>query len=168
MLVDVEPKPLTEQDPAILFILGDRLGRPTRLRPGVWLWPHLSCEYDVVNELVDHVEAMGNLLYEPGDGTPFEQMLRKGDLRAYGVCDGYEDILSHPEYQFLASDPRPFTIVVHEIRRDEQPQDGGWRWHKWGPYIGTYEPQHEYLYYESIERVFAFRILQHASQGPQE
>ena len=37
----------------------------------------------------------------------------------------------------------------------------GWRWHKWGPYIGTQDPQCEYLADEpEIKEVFVYRFIQ--------
>lgn len=36
---------------------------------------------------------------------------------------------------------------------------GGWRWHKWGEYIGVHEPQHEYLSYEKgIDYVLSYDL----------
>lgn len=36
---------------------------------------------------------------------------------------------------------------------------GGWRWHKWGEYIGVHEPQHEYLSYEKgIDYVLSYSL----------
>ena len=36
---------------------------------------------------------------------------------------------------------------------------GGWRWHKWGEYIGLHEPQHEYLSYEKgIDYVLSYDL----------
>ena len=35
----------------------------------------------------------------------------------------------------------------------------GWRWHKWGEYIGVHEPQHEYLSYEKgIDYVLSYSL----------
>lgn len=36
---------------------------------------------------------------------------------------------------------------------------GGWRWHKWGEYIGVHEPQYEYLSYEKgIDYVLSYDL----------
>ena len=36
---------------------------------------------------------------------------------------------------------------------------GGWRWHKWGEYLGVHEPQHEYLSYEQgIDYVLSYDL----------
>jgi hypothetical protein len=38
---------------------------------------------------------------------------------------------------------------------------GGWRWHKWGPYIGTQEPKCEYIHDEpEIEEVFTYHVYE--------
>ena len=36
---------------------------------------------------------------------------------------------------------------------------GGWRWHKWGEYIGKHNPQYEYLDHESgIDYVLVWKL----------
>lgn len=80
-------------------------------------------------------------------------------LNPYGICDDHQQILVQcPELQ----DPeRQFVVTLTEVRKDQQPDWGGWRWHKWGPYIGTHDIQHEYLYDEQgIERVFVYHIYE--------
>lgn len=80
-------------------------------------------------------------------------------IQSCGVCDNVEQILAAcPE--LLTSDRR-FVICVHTIRKSTEPEDGGWRWHKWGPYIGTLNPQCEYLAHEpEIEQVMTFHIYE--------
>jgi len=47
------------------------------------------------------------------------------------------------------------------IRKDLEPTDGGWRWHKWGEYIGTQNPQMEYIHDEpEIEKVYVYHIYE--------
>lgn len=78
----------------------------------------------------------------------------------YGVCDNADQLLRHfPELE--ASD-RTFVVTLTEVCKDEQPETGGWRWHKWGPYIGSHEPECEYLYdEEDIETVFVYHIYEY-------
>lgn len=77
----------------------------------------------------------------------------------YGVCDSLEQIKEH--YPELEDPSRYFVVVLTEVRRDEQSEWGGWRWHKWGEYIGNHQITHEYLYYEKdIERVFCYHIYE--------
>lgn len=80
-------------------------------------------------------------------------------LEPYGVADNVEQIIAaNPVLQ----DPdRKFVITVTRIKKSEQPLDGGWRWHKWGRYIGTQEPTYEYLFDEpSIDEVLCFHIYE--------
>ena len=133
-------------------------GKPRRLAEGVWQWGHWSPELDT-NEL---------------DRADYDY--------CYGVCDDYTQLLELPVPQTVLVDPEddadrwntrvqaarmihgpdPVTVFVVEIRRDTQPKEGGWRWHKWGTYIGKHEPQHEYLYdEEGIDRVFTFSVKRH-------
>ena len=83
----------------------------------------------------------------------------------YGVADNASQVLAyydrlmeeHTEYM----NARDFVILMSPIFRDSQPQDGGWRWHKWGPYIGKFESKCEYLYDEQgIDFVYVFSIIE--------
>jgi hypothetical protein len=77
----------------------------------------------------------------------------------YGVCDDVVNFLEH--YAWIESDPRYFIVSFAPMLKSEQPPDGGWRWHKWGEYIGHYNPTHEYLYDEpDIERVECYHIFE--------
>jgi hypothetical protein len=78
----------------------------------------------------------------------------------YGVCDDVKQVLELCP-MLEASRKRKFVISITEIRRDEQPESGGWRWHKWGPYIGTQQPGCEYLYEDThIESVYVYHIYE--------
>lgn len=49
--------------------------------------------------------------------------------------------------------------VLTRLLKSEESSDGGWRWHKWGEYIGTHKPQCEYLHDEpEIEEVWVFDV----------
>lgn len=90
--------------------------------------------------------------------TSFGDYDWKHSRDTYGVADSvsqiyrkYRKVLNNPDYLFI--------VDVCEVRKDHQPEDGGWRWHKWGTYIGKKEPQCEYLYDEpKIDSVFVFHI----------
>lgn len=85
---------------------------------------------------------------------------RKGDWFCnYGVCDNYQQILE--QCPMLKESNRQFFITVKSVKKNEQSEIGGWRWHKWGPYIGTQEITTEYLYNEPIiEEVFVYHIYE--------
>jgi ribonucleotide reductase alpha subunit len=76
-------------------------------------------------------------------------------VECYGVADNIEQIKEFYKDQIASNNP--IVISVTEINKNTQPEDGGWRWHKWGQYIGTMEPQCEYIYDEpEIDSVFVF------------
>ena len=71
----------------------------------------------------------------------------------YGVCDNASQILNHYE-------PKEDEVVLMvPIIRKFESEIGGWRWHKWGSYIGVQNPSHEYIYDDKdIDVVFCFTI----------
>jgi hypothetical protein len=79
---------------------------------------------------------------------------------SYGVADNIDQILQ--KYDPYIKDPdNYFCIYTTKITKSEEPQEGGWRWEKWGEYIGTQEPKRQYLYDEPlIESIFVFHIIQ--------
>ena len=83
----------------------------------------------------------------------------------YGVADNASQIMDyydklyneHSDYM----DNHKFVILLTPIFREDQPEYGGWRWHKWGPYLGVHNIKCEYLYNEKgIDYVYAFKILE--------
>lgn len=84
----------------------------------------------------------------------------EADPQDYGVCDSWGQILER--WPVIAADPsHQYMILLTRIVKAEQESDGGWRWHKWGEYIGVHEPRHEHLYDEDgIEQVFVFHIVE--------
>lgn len=84
----------------------------------------------------------------------------------YGVSDNASQVLDYYEnfllknYSYYMND-RKFVITMTPIFKEAQPEHNGWRWHKWGQYIGDFEPKHEYLYDEkSIDYVYCFTVLE--------
>lgn len=78
----------------------------------------------------------------------------------YGVCDNYEQILEREEdIDYYVNSDEKFCILMTPIYKKEQPAEGGWRWCKWGDYIGDQESEAEYLYDEpNIEMVYVWSI----------
>jgi hypothetical protein len=85
----------------------------------------------------------------------------KGLENSYGVCDSPEQFIKRYE-KILKASKRTFVVSFCCVEKKNQPSQGGWRWHKWGPYIGTKKPKCEYLYNEgpSIEKVYGFHVLE--------
>lgn len=67
-------------------------------------------------------------------------------LAPFGVVDSPQQFIE--EFgNFLEKDSRSFTIFLTHVAKNPENagQGGGWRWHKWGPYIGKGKPTTEYL-----------------------
>ena len=101
-------------------------------------------------------------MYDLEPGSDAQIAAREAAIAApadYGVADSWEQIVERwPE---LLTDERRFVIGMTEVRRVDQSSEGGWRWHKWGEYIGTREPTTEYLADETcIESVWTFHIYE--------
>lgn len=81
-----------------------------------------------------------------------------GGLSPYGVCDSVSQLL---EYYDFEADPRKFSIAFTPVVKSQEPPRDGWRWHKWGPYIGTQTPRCEYIYDEpEINQVYLYHIYE--------
>ena len=81
------------------------------------------------------------------------------DVPTYGVCDAPEQVVA--KYPIIKGHEAKFFISFVHLRRDDQPSEGGWRWHKWGEYIGDQKPQCEYLHDEPmIEEVYTFSVYE--------
>lgn len=88
-----------------------------------------------------------------------------GELNAYGVCDSPVQFLLRFK-KALTEDKRTFVVSFTHIEKDPSNagKGGGWRWHKWGPYIGEGKPTMEYLDDEEEfeQGVFVYHIYQTA------
>lgn len=95
----------------------------------------------------------------PGPG--YEEYADLGEHNSYGVCDDAANLL---EKMTVLQDPsRQFVVTLTEVKRDlsNKGQGDGWRWHKWGPYIGKRTPTTEYLDDEpEIERVYVYHVYE--------
>jgi len=80
-------------------------------------------------------------------------------FNCYGVCDSPEQFIGRFEEK-LQNDPRKLFVTFFKIEKKKQPKQDGWRWHKWGPYIGDKNPQHEHIFDEdeSILEVHCYHV----------
>jgi hypothetical protein len=82
------------------------------------------------------------------------------DFSCYGVCDSPEQFMEK-HGKILEQDRRVFCVYFVEIAKKNNPPEGGWRWHKWGPYIGKQQPICEYIYDEPIiESVYTYHVYE--------
>lgn len=144
-----------------LFRSGE-LPLPTRLGVGMYF----NLYEPAIEHLVENAHPFDPMHFE---GTTEERIRNaqrhyEEDLpEDYGVCDSPEQVIR--TWPQIATDERPFIILFNRVDRADQPAEGGWRWHKWGRYIGTHEPKHEYLYDEDdIDYVLLFSVLQLKSE----
>lgn len=126
---------------AILTLLGQG-GKPVELEPGIFLSPSFSFQHAIVGEVEEYFD-FGH------------------ELSPYGVCDCLEQIKEKYAAWFNDEEYK-FCVSLTKVEKVEQPPEGGWRWHKWGEYIGTKQPRYEYLYDEGddIQVVYCYHIYQ--------
>lgn len=80
----------------------------------------------------------------------------------YGVADSIEQIKEY--YKEEIQDPnKKYFITATPVYQDKEKKEsnGGWRWHKWGEYIGNLDPQCEYLDDEDFGDDFEYVICFH-------
>lgn len=143
MLVDVNfRKPAPHMGLILGVIGGGGPLIPERLDEGMYLCGHWS---------IDQL------------GVPIRERWREDkpeylDFDDHGVCDTPQQAVDKLR---LKDRPERFFVSFVRLRRADQPREGGWRWHKWGPYIGEREPQCEYLHDEpEIEEVYTFHVYE--------
>jgi hypothetical protein len=145
MLID-EPRVIRESRDPILMMIGD--GADTKhIRTGVYEISHFGSSAF----LRDGYEHYPELSHINDDGY----------IGCYGVCDGIENLLE--VCPMLESSERQFVVTLKKVTRDvtNRGKGGGWRWHKWGAYIGAHVPECEYLDDEmGIESVFVYHIFE--------
>jgi hypothetical protein len=69
-----------------------------------------------------------------------EKEKEKEKISDFGVCDSPEQFAKkYPEFQG--------PLYLTPVYRNKQPRYEGWRWHKWGPYVGVFNiSKMEYLH----------------------
>lgn len=95
------------------------------------------------------------------DNDVIDENGRFVDLLPYGVADNYKQIFERDNRikEYIEDPNNQYIIQLNWISKYSQPEHGGWRWHKWGTYIGDFEPKCEYLYDEcDINGVFVYNI----------
>ena len=138
---------------AILALLsGEGASQPQQVAQGVYEINHFNGRYEL-----DQADGWRTNF---ASDYPDELMNVNGDyFGSYGVCDHYQQILD--QCATLTDPNREFMIFITAVCRDDQSEDGGWRWHKWGEYIGTQISMCEYLYDEpEIDQVYTYHIFE--------
>ncbi len=155
MLID-EPQVIRDSADPILTIIGGG-GTTRRLQQGVYEISHFGS-----SAFLRGYEHYPELFDEDQNEDPDDRWNYPG---AYGVCDSVENLLQ--KIPLLKESRRHFVITVKTVRRDpsNRGKGGGWRWHKWGAYIGDQKPTTEYLDDEpEIEAIMVYHIYEKVRQ----
>jgi hypothetical protein len=80
----------------------------------------------------------------------------------YGVADSVDQLKEYFKEEIENPD-RKFIITMTPVWQDKSNagKGGGWRWHKWGDYIGNLNPKCEYLDDEDFGDGFQYVICFH-------
>lgn len=86
-------------------------------------------------------------------------------IKSYGVADSVQQIKQ--TYKFLDKSDRQFVCFITPIYREHQSDSGGFRFHKFGPYIGRHNITCEYLYDQTdIDVVYVYHFHEIINQKP--
>jgi len=153
-MLKTPPLRSTRADPVLAIIAGDRGVEGKPLEDGFMQITHFSGDMLIWGRNAPEM-YMG--WPELGD-----------DLNSYGVCDSPEQFITAFKDR-LAADERTFFVTFTHVAKepDNKGQGGGWRWHKWGPYIGVGTSTREYLDDEDgfPDGVYVYHVYQIA--GPE-
>lgn len=128
----------------MLSLMGGSKGTQ-QVAPGFFIGP-LN-----LNMLVEHVEVE-KYPSIPGIGSY---------PTSYYVCDTPQQFVERYGKILESAEGRYITFFAHIERTPGE--EGGWRWHKWGEYLGDLNPQNEYLDDEGEEFAEGVYVV-HVSQ----
>lgn len=94
------------------------------------------------NEFLEFKDSNGQIPYEQ-EYNLFAPLYEKSQ---YGVADNVEQIKNYFKEE-IEDLNRKFFIYTTPVAQEKENKGrgGGWRWEKWGEYIGNLNPQCEYL-----------------------
>ena len=153
MLID----PVFTEDNLIVALLNAIAGNNDgnqehkQLAPGIYEINHYNSE-----SLLDRSQGWAD-----GFNYQYPKLTTTDDdyFGSYGVCDNYQQVLD--KCPMLSTSKREFVLFVTAVCKADQYEEGGWRWHKWGEYIGTQPATCEYLYDEPlIDMVYVYHITE--------
>jgi hypothetical protein len=154
MLVDEPLVVRASFDPILMIIgaVGNRAVLPEHPRTGVYVVGHFGS-----SDFLSGYESYPNLsdvLLDPGHYDD-------NAIGPYGVCDGIDNLLER--CPLLEASERRFVVCLTKVERDQsnRGRGGGWRWRKWGEYIGSKTPTTEYLDDEpDISEVYVYHVYE--------
>jgi len=152
---------------AILAAIGGGDPEPKRVQRGLYQISHFSfdhCLPKTVSFPRDVERDDGWWLVYPD----LSEVINPGsdlplcEFGSFGVCDSVEQFLEHKLGKWIVESEKGYVVSFSKIVKANQPDSGGWRWHKWGEYIGVHEPQCEYIYDEGdeIQEVYCYHVYE--------
>lgn len=88
-----------------------------------------------------------------------ELVMLDGDyVEVSGLADNEDQVVE--KFKHLADREEKFVIEMHPVYRKDEPDTHGFRFHKWGSYIGDREITMEYLYDQTdMDVIYVFQIV---------
>jgi len=108
----------------------------------------------------DEFEELNNLSYKDR-----YKIFPNYEKITYGVADDIEQIKEYYKEE-IEDDSKKYCIALTPVwqEKENKGKGGGWRWHKWGEYIGNLNPQYEYLddedFGDDFKYVLTFTLYQ--------
>ena len=113
-----------------------------------------ACPFNFANEEFEETTSL----------TSKQKYSSLADKACYGVADSIAQIKEFYKEE-IEDQGKKYFINITPVWQDKgnEDQGGGWRWHKWGPYIGKLNPQCEYLddedFGDDFEYILVFHII---------
>lgn len=101
-----------------------------------------NCDYKFSEMEFEEFKNMCNIPYEQA-----YEVFKPDYLKAqYGVADSVEQIKEYFKEEIEDTEKKYFISLTPVFQdKENEGNGGGWRWHKWGEYIGKLNPKYEYL-----------------------
>lgn len=105
------------------------------------------------------IYSLINIDYQGWEDQGWEDHFSNDYVPAYGVADSVEQFIAKFG-GFIEKSSDCYAVIFTAVYKNDQPEEDGWRWHKWGEYIGNKNPKCEYLYDEpDINLVYTFHVF---------
>lgn len=132
-------------------------------RPGIWECSSGNFHIDLIDIDIEvdpypYITTYGNYLSRQQYMELLNLDTRPDIISEYGICDDIDQLVSYAR-PCIDNTEYTYVIAMMPVLKCAQPEFGGWRWEKWGTYIGCQNPQADYLIDEpEIDTVYCFHI----------
>lgn len=126
---------------------------------GLDIFRSYGAVYDAARTVWDYREENGLPFISLFEIAAMYKLAWYGDIHhsEYGLCDNADQILK--KWGHLEAGKQRHFITMTPIYREFEPSSGGFRFHKWGEYIGEHELEYEYLVDQTdIDVIYSFHI----------